>query len=129
MCPVPPTSSRDFHQAALQRLEAAQCLLFGKFNLDAHYLGGYTIECSLKALILKVTPDGDRAEMLRRITSGARMHRFEVLVGLLREMGLALPLVIAKRRRLFEWTTELRYETGRRDTGETTAFLKTARSI
>ncbi len=29
----------------------------------------------------------------------------------------------------FDWTTELRYETGRRDTGETTAFLTTAKAI
>jgi hypothetical protein len=31
--------------------------------------------------------------------------------------------------RRFDWTTDLRYETGRRDTGETIAFLKTAKAI
>ena len=37
---------------------------------------------------------------------------------------------IAKRMRLFtKWSTDLRYETGRRDTGETVAFLKTAKMI
>ena len=31
--------------------------------------------------------------------------------------------------RRFDWTTDLRYETGRKDTGETNALLKTARAI
>lgn len=31
--------------------------------------------------------------------------------------------------RRFDWTTDLRYETGRRDTGETRAFLNTAKAI
>ena len=43
--------------------------------------------------------------------------------------GVALPLHIAKRMRRFDWTTDLRYETGRRDTGETVAFLKTVKAI
>ena len=67
--------------------------------------------------------------MLKRITSGAKMHRPEVLLGTLRNLERPLPLVIAKRMRRFDWTTDLRYETGRRDTGETTGFLKTAKAI
>jgi hypothetical protein len=31
--------------------------------------------------------------------------------------------------RRFDGTTDLRYETGRRDTGETTGLLKTAKAI
>ncbi len=31
--------------------------------------------------------------------------------------------------RRFDWTTDLRYETERRDTGETTALLRTAKAI
>ena len=42
---------------------------------------------------------------------------------------MAFPLEITKRMRRFDWTTDLRYETGRRDTGETIAFLKTAKAI
>ena len=57
------------------------------------------------------------------------MHRPDVLLGELRNLGVALPLVFAKRMRRFDWTTDLRYETGRRDTGETTALLNTARAI
>ena len=53
----------------------------------------------------------------------------EESLGELRDLGIALPLAIAKRMRRFDWTTDLRYETGRRDTGETKALLKTAKAI
>lgn len=126
---MPPTSSRDFQKAAAQRLTTAETLLREKLTLDAQYLGGYTVECTLKALILELTPALGKPDKLKRITSGASMHRPDVLLGELRDLGTALPLVLAKRMRRFDWTTDLRYETGRRDTGETTAFLSTAKAI
>ena len=116
-------------KVAAQRLTAAEVLLGEKLNLDAQYVGGYTVECSLKALILHRTPVGDQAATLARITSGAAMHRPDVLFGELRNLGVAAPLAITKRMRRFDWTTDLRYETGRRDTGETIAFLKTAKIV
>ena len=128
---MPPANSRDFQRAAGQRLTAAEILLRQKLNLDAQYVGGYTVECSLKALVMELTPDADRAEKLKRITSGAKMHRPDVLLGELRDLDLdvTLPLSLAKKIRRFTWSTDLRYETRRRDTGETTAFLKTAKAI
>jgi hypothetical protein len=48
---MPPTSSRDFLKAASQRLNAAETLLRENVTLDAQYIGGYAVECSLKALI------------------------------------------------------------------------------
>src|SRR5437899_11326053 len=118
-----PTTSRDFQKVAGQRLTTAQTLLREKLTLDAQYLGGYTVECSIKALILHLTPDADRADKLKRITAGVSMHRPDVLLGELRNLGVSLPIEIAKRMRRFDWTTDLRYETGRRDTGETRGFL------
>jgi hypothetical protein len=126
---MPPTTSRDFQKAAAQRLTTAETLLREKLTLDAQYIGGYTVECSLKALIIELTPEVDKPDKLRRITSGSSMHRPDVLLGELRNLGAALPLDLAKRIRRFDWTTDLRYETGRRDTGETTAFLNTAKAI
>ena len=126
---MPPTTSRDFQKAAGQRLTTAETLRGLKLNLDAQYLGGYTVECSLKALILHRTPDPEKLDKLKRITSGAKMHRPEVLLGELRTLGVSLPLEMTKRLRRFGWTIDLRYETGRRDTGETVAFLKTAKAI
>lgn len=96
-----------------QRLTAADALRRATLTLDAQYVGGYTVECSLKALILNHTPAGDRQGTLERITSGAKMHRPDVLLGRLRDLGVALPLHLAKRMRRFDWTTDLRYEAGR----------------
>lgn len=57
------------------------------------------------------------------------MHRPEVLLGELAKFGVSLTPELAKRMRRLDWTTDLRYETGRRDTGETIAFLKTVTAI
>lgn len=126
---MPPSTSRDFQKAAAQRLTTAEALLREKLTLDAQYIGGYAVECSLKALIMHVTQEADKLAKLERITSGARMHRPEVLLGELRNLGASLPDEIARRMRRFDWSTDLRYEFGRRDTGETIAFLKTAKAI
>jgi hypothetical protein len=92
-------------------------------------VGGYTVECSLKALILHLTSQPDKAAKLKAISAGAKMHRPDILLSELRNFGVELPLYLAKRMRRFDWTTDLRYETGRRDTGETTAFLTTAKAM
>ncbi len=126
---MPPTSSRDFQKAAGQRLTAAETLLRERLTLDAQYIGGYAVECSLKALILELTPDPGKPDRLKRITSGASMHRPKVLLRELRDLGVALPAKLDKRLRRSDWATDLRYETGRRDMGETVAFLKTAKEI
>lgn len=126
---MPPTTSRDFLKVAAQRLTTAETLLREKLTLDAQYIGGYAVECSLKSLILHKTPDAEKTDTLKRITAGAKMHRPEMLLGELRDKDVRLPLEIAKRMRRFDWTTDLRYETGRRDTGETIALLKTAKAI
>jgi HEPN domain-containing protein len=126
---MPPTTSRDFQRVARQRLTTAETLFLNALTLDAQYMGGYAVECSLKALILHRTADPDKPEKLRRVTTGAMMHRPDVLLGELRDLGVELPLDITKRLRRFDWTTDLRYETGRRDTGETKAFLNTAKAI
>ena len=126
---MPPVTSRDFQRVAGQRLATAETLLREKLTLAAQYFGGYTVECSLKALIVHKTPDAEKPDTLARITSGAKMHRADVLLGELRDFGVYLPPEIAKRMRRFDWTTDLRYETGRRNTGETVALLKTAKAI
>ncbi|MBY0523326.1 MAG: HEPN domain-containing protein [Gemmataceae bacterium] len=122
-----PATSHDFQKAAAQRLTTAEVLLRNKLTLDAMYGAGYTVKCSLKALILEKTLPAERPALLRKITSGAKMHGPEVLVGILRDMGILMPLKRVKKFRKATWTTELRYETGRKDTGETRAFLKTAK--
>lgn len=113
----------------MQRLTTARFLLANDYNLDALYLAGYSVECSLKALILQATPDPERPETLKTITSGKRGHDFEFLAGLLKDLKRRIPEPLVKKLRRAHWSTNLRYETGRTDTGETRAFLKTAEVI
>ncbi len=125
-----PTTARDFLKVALQRLSAAEEIMETlRLTLEAQYIGGYSVECALKALILEMTAEEDRPDMLERLTRGATCHRAEVLLDRLRERGVFLTVELAKRMRRFDWSTDLRYETGRKDTGETNGLLRTARAI
>lgn len=125
-----PTTARDFLKVALQRLTAAEEIMETlRLSLKAQYIAGYSVECSLKALILERTPEVDRPDVLDRLTHGATYHRAEVLLDRLREQGVFLTVDLAKRMRRFDWTTDLRYETGRKDTGETNGLLRPAIAI
>ena len=124
-----PTSSREFQRAARQRLSTAEFLLRHTYALDAVYLSGYVIECSLKALILDHAQQQEQTELLKKITSGSRGHDREMLGGILRERGTQIPLDIIRRFRRFPWTTSLRYETGRKPMGEARGYLATAKQV
>jgi HEPN domain-containing protein len=113
----------------MQRLTAAEFLLNNGYNLDAMYLGGYAVECSLKALILMATPATDLPETLKKISSGSKMHDIEVLTGILKDLSHAPPPNLVKRFKRSGWSTGLRYEYGRSDTGETRGLLHTAKKI
>ena len=123
-----PTSSREFQKATRQRLTAAEFLLDNRYNLDAMYLAGYTVECSLKALILHSTPTGEQTAMLMKISTGSAMHNPETLGAILKDLGRPIPLAVVKGFRRFGWSTALRYESGRIETGEARGFLKTAKA-
>lgn len=125
-----PTTPRDFLRVASQRLAAAQLIMDAlRLTLEAQYIGGYSVECSLKALILERTNTEDRPDVLEKLTHGAVNHRSEVLLDRLRDRGIRLTVELAKRMRRFDWTTDLRYESGRKDTGETNGLLRTAAAI
>ena len=53
----------------------------------------------------------------------------KTLLQELRILGIRLTPELAKRMRRFDWTTDLRYETGRRNRGETRGFLRTCVEI
>ena len=125
-----PTTTRDFLSVARQRLSAAEQIMeVLRLSLEAQYIGGYSVECSLKALILEKTAEAERESMLDRLTRGATYHRAEVLLDRLRTTGVILTVDLAKRMRRFDWTTDLRYETGRKPSGETKGLLRTASAI
>ena len=114
-------TSRDFQRAASQRLDTAAFLLKNRYNLDAMYLAGYAIECTLKALILELTPDSERVKRLDQI----KTHNLEKLGAILKDLGRPIPLELVEKFRKSGWSTGLRYETGRIDTGRTRWYLKT----
>ena len=126
-----PATPRDFLKVALQRLTAAEEIMDKlRLSLEAQYIGGYSVECSFKALILEKTlPGADRDDMYDKLTHGATYHKPEHLLARLRKRGVVLTPDLAKRMRRFDWETALRYEIGRKDTGETNALLKTASVI
>lgn len=127
-----PASSAAFLRVAVHRLEAAEKLYEWEYNLDARYLAGYTIECSLKALILKWTPQGERrVAMLAAISSGKRMHDPETLFDVLRRLRFNFPSALAKRIIRADWSSSLRYETGFREGGGSAAraTLEAAREV
>jgi HEPN domain-containing protein len=107
-------------------LNTAKFLLENGYNLDATYLAGYTIECTLKALILDRTPVEDRNDKFKIISRGKMMHNPETLGALLKDLGCHIPPDLVKRFRRSGWSTDLRYESGRPKTSGTRAFLKTA---
>jgi hypothetical protein len=124
-----PLSSRDFQKAARQRLTIAEFLFKYDYTLDAAYLAGYTVECSLKALILRLTPARKRPEMFKKISAGEKMHDPETLNGILKDLKNPLPLALSKGLRKAGWSTNLRYESGHRDREATREFLNTAKDV
>lgn len=115
--------NRDFLKIAAQRFNAAETLFHAGLTLDAQLEGYISLECSLKALILEKTEKADCLG-LGRVCSSVVIHRPETLLRELRILGVRLPPELAKQMRHFDWTTDLRYKTGRKSRGETRGFLR-----
>lgn len=121
-------TARDFRRAAEQRFTTAEFLLSRDYTLDALYLAGYSVECILKSMIVHFTADGDREETFRRLKGGARMHYPEHLKEELKNLGRPMPLDLVKSFRRFDWSTSLRYESGKKPSSEVRGYLKVAKS-
>jgi hypothetical protein len=74
-------------------------------------------------------PEGGRTETLKKISSGKKMHDAEILGWILKDLGFPIPVRLVRKFRRAGWSTALRYETGRSPTGETRAFVKTAKAV
>jgi len=129
---------RLFRRAADQRLTTAEFLLKHGFDLDAVYLAGYTVECALKALILRWTPPRDFEDVLAKVTeAGARGHDFEYLKGLLKERRRArtrtdrevLGVLATLLKAVGSWSTDLRYQVGTLKPKEARQFLEATKAI
>jgi HEPN domain-containing protein len=118
---------RKFRRAAEQRWLTAHWILSeSEYYLDAVYLAGYAVECSLKALIFRRTSNRAFEKMYEEVTSGKKAHDFEFLKGLLKRPAINLVFpkeVMEPFRRVASWSTDLRYESGILEYDEANEFL------
>jgi len=118
---------RKFRRAAEQRWLTAHWLLEqSEYYRDATYLGGYAVECALKALIFRRSSDRRFAEVYEQVTAGRKAPDFEFLKGILRRKPIALTFpteVMESFRRVTTWSTDWRYESGLLEYDEAKEFL------
>jgi HEPN domain-containing protein len=118
-----------FLRAAKQRLTSAEFLLKADLGLDATYLAGYSVECSLKALLLARTPKKSR-DAIQPVFHGREGHNFERLKAMLERRGVSFSGDIVRRLRVVStWSTDLRYEVGRISREDAARFLVETREI
>jgi HEPN domain-containing protein len=123
---------KRFLKAAQQRYTTSEHLNDQGMYVDQMYLTGYVVECALKALILKDTPDSDRQAALDDLRRGAAAHDYERLKGIYQRGGRQFPLEgtkILRRPVKYHWTTALRYQVGRGNREEASTFLRDAKEF
>lgn len=122
--------AKPFYRAAFHRFGEARFLEEGGRYTGAIYLGGYGVECILKALILAAVPAGRRADMLATFR-GQRAHNFDWLrYQYLQNGGAQFPPEIAKAFALVNtWDTDLRYETREISPRRAKQFLENAEEV
>ena len=124
---------RKFKRAGEQRLKAAELLFEHEFYLDAIYIAGYAIECSLKEFILKRTPRNQHEQMLDKLVrAGSKGHDFDYLRRIFARapVNCNLPDMLHEMwRRVSTWSTRLRYEVAIVRLPEAKRFLEAAKRI
>jgi HEPN domain-containing protein len=116
--------AQRYYRAARQRFEDAQYLLRAHRTTGAVYLAGYSVECSLKALVLAGVARGLRQRVLGEFR-GSRAHNLEWLSSLYhRHVRFAVPDDVRRHLlRATSWSTALRYATGVIHRRDAEAFL------
>jgi HEPN domain-containing protein len=127
MIPISASSTK----AAIRRLEAAEVLLDNGVILDALYLAGYCLECSLKALILARTPQSRRREKQKERFRGAAAHTLEWLSNELHKVKSDLPdrFSTPLRFAFLHWRVELRYEVSRCDSDDVEEVIRIGKEL
>ena len=107
---------KKLFRAAGQRLTIAEALLNSHGALlEALYLGGYSIECCMKSMILRSVAPSQRDAFCEEEFRGKNPHNFEWLYGKWKLLNCEpLPAHLRDRIRSANliWNTDLRYETG-----------------
>lgn len=123
----------QYRRAAWQRLEESEFLISNSkrpFSTAAINLGGYSVECMFKALMLATYPQTQHMDV-RSQFRGARGHDLEwIKARYLANRGAHPPREIDRDlKRVFSWSTDLRYETKSAMTRDANAFLKSCKAI
>jgi HEPN domain-containing protein len=120
----------QFFRAATQRFDEARFLLVrGTFTTAAIYLAGYTVECGLKALILRHEMPHVNSSTVSSFR-GHAAHSYDWLKQQLTPRKVSLPSEMARRLANVDWWgTELRYRTGQVERRIAENFLKTVSEI
>jgi hypothetical protein len=129
--PLPQSrEARDFYQSAVQRMVDAEFLLKVNRTTAAVYLGGYAVECALKALLIDALAGPKRKTVLKSFR-GTKAHDFAWLRKQYYDYGgPQLPTVIARAFvRVGSWTTDLRYQPGRVLPRDARQFVQAVRVI
>jgi hypothetical protein len=124
------TEAQVYYRSAKQRLEDALVLERADRLTGAVYLGGYGIECILKAMILDILATRPRRAMLKEFRGG-RAHSYDWLrEQYVSKSGSRFPLEIHRDFLLAaDWSTEYRYFSGSTSPGDAGAFLRAAQRI
>jgi hypothetical protein len=126
--------ARKFARVAKRRLEEAK-VIHSKVQLwaAAQYLGGYAVECMLKALVLVTTPAGERPLSGEVTIEWLKKEFGHDLIGLragLARRGIRMSREIAGEFVFVStWDPQLRYEPGPGDPDKTERFLLAAEAI
>lgn len=130
--PSTPDCAKLFYRVAAQRLPEARWIFDqsdGTFTTVAVYIGGYAVECALKAVLLARTPRA-RHQTVKETFRGQLAHNFDWLREQLRKRGVRLPVEVSENLGKVDWwRTDLRYQPGQIDADEAEAFLDAAEVV
>jgi hypothetical protein len=117
------TKKSDFQALAEKRIREARVLLAANEPDGAYYLGGYAIECAIKACIIKKLNTSDEWQD-RNFSEQCYKHELVVLLRLadLETPMNAVPGVQFKWGLVKDWKETSRYELGR-TAGDVKDFL------
>ena len=122
--------ARLFYRCAFLRYDEARVLFKAGYSTGAIYLGGYGVECMLKALILTADTEWARRETLHTF-KGGRAHDFEWLrAEYAARGGPKFPREVARHMVVINgWTTTLRYKPANAETATARRFLNAVNAV
>jgi len=126
--------ARKFARVAKQRLEEARTIR-AKFQLyaAAEYLGGYAVECMLKALLLWETPAQERSvsgkNAIERLKQEFGHDLWSLMRALARKGARMSPEVARQFLFVSTWDPQSRYEPGPGNPDRTEQFLSAVAKV